>query len=150
MLIQGKSRLRGISVIEILMALAVVAIILSFATTTFGKAAHKKEVLVAAEGVDFSVRSARNVARGMETPVLMHFNTSPDDALHSISFSLPDRAASATAESPLQDFVLPADIHLSVSQAVIRFDGRGLLEAPLNIELVSTLDASASETLFFQ
>ena len=150
MQIQQRTRLRGISVVEVLLALAVVAVVLSFASNSFGKAAHKKEVLVAAEGVDFSVRTARSIARDLETSVLMHFNTGPGEKLHSISFSLPDRVAFTTTENMLQDFVLPEDIHLAVSQTSIRFDGRGLLEAPINIAVVSTRDAAATESLFFQ
>jgi len=147
---QSKSKLQGISVVEVLIALAVLAIVLSFASTTFSNAALKKELQMAAEGVDFTLRNARSLARETGSSVLTHFNMGTDKSEHSITYSLPNRLNSANTGPEHGDFILPADIRMYTSQSDLRFDGRGLLDSPVEIELVSTQDATIKEILFFE
>jgi len=145
-----KSRDRGISVLEILIALAVLAVIFSFASASFSHAANSKELMVAAEEVQFSVQGARSMARELETDVVMHLNSGGLHAPDSITFSFPSRKKSLKSDGLLQEFVFPSDIRLASNNANIHFDHRGLVETPVELVLISTLSESLKENLLIQ
>jgi Tfp pilus assembly protein FimT len=146
------SRIRssGISVLEILIALAVVAVIISFVATSFGTITNKAELQATVEGVNFSIQSARNTARELETDVIMHLKTGQTEEHDSISFSLPGRNAELGPSGLLPEFQLPADIRLVADEASIHFDYRGLVETPVRLLLVSNADENVNERLLIQ
>lgn len=139
------SKIRGITLVEVLIVLGMMAVILTFFANSFTRATNKADLLVAAEGVNFSVQSARNMARQLETEVIMHLNTATSGENHSIDFSYPDRNEALNSGNLLQEFVLPADIHLMTDESAIHFDARGLVEKPTDLLLISQTEESMQE-----
>jgi len=123
------------------------AVILTFFANSFTRATHKADLLVAVEGVNFSVQSARSMARQLETEVIMHLNTATKGENHSIEFSYPKRNKALNSENLLQEFVLPADIQLITDESVIQFDSRGLVDKPTSLLLISQSDESMQESV---
>jgi Tfp pilus assembly protein FimT len=145
-----RNRSHGISVLEILIALGVLAVIISFVSTSFGTITDKAELKATVEEVNFSIQSARNTARKLETDVIMHLKTGQPEEHDSISFSLPSRNADLGPSGLLPEFQLPADIHLVADEASIHFDSRGLVETPVRLLLVSNADENVNERLLVQ
>jgi len=141
------TRVRGITAVEILIVLGMLAVIMTFFANSFTRATNKADLLVAVEGVNFSVQSARNVARELETEVLMHLDTAKKGENHSIKFSYPDRNEALGSGSLPQEFVLPADIKLVTDESVISFDERGLVEKPTSLLLISQSEQSVQESV---
>jgi Tfp pilus assembly protein FimT len=146
----ARTRSRGISVLEILIALAVLTIIFSFASTSFSHATDRAELMATVEGVDFSIQGARSTARELETDVIMHLEMDHDAKQHSISFSLPNRNAELGPSTLLQEFQLPPDIRIVADESSIHFDNRGLVETPVKLLLVSNADENVNERLLIQ
>lgn len=144
------TKIRGITAVEILIVLGMMAVIMTFFANSFTRATNKADLLVAVEGVNFSVRSARNMARELETEVFMHLNTAKKDENHSIKFSYPNRNESLSSANLLQEFVLPADIKLVTDESVISFDARGLVEKPTSLLLISQSEESMQESVLVQ
>ncbi len=146
----SRIRSNGISVLEILVALAVLAVIISFVSTSFGTISNKAELYATVEGVNFSIQSARNTARELETDVIMHLETGRHEKQDSISFSLPGRNAELGPSELLPEFQLPADIRLVADEASIHIDSRGLVETPVRLLLVSNADENVNERVLIQ
>lgn len=144
------ARDNGISIVEILVALAVVAVIASFASTSFSNSSNRAELQATLEGVSFSIQSARSTARTLETEVVMHLETDPHSAQHSITFSFPHRNAELGSSNLPQEFQFPTDILLVADESSIRFDSRGLVAVPVQLQLVSKTDERLSESVLIQ
>ena len=142
----GKTILpRGITLIEILMVLALLAILLSFAMPSASGTFSKAEMKSTLENVQYSLQVARKTARMTETSVSMNISPSGQDATQTITFSAPGKSG-ANSKLHIQDFSLPADIMLISDQESFIFDERGLVENPGRILLVSKMDESATLT----
>jgi Tfp pilus assembly protein FimT len=141
---------RGISVLEILIALGVLGVIFSFASTSFSHASNRAEVQATVEEVKFSIQGARSTARELDTDVVMHLQTGPHETQNLISFSLPNRNAELGSSNLLQDYQLPADVRLVTYESAVHFDRRGLIAAPVELKLVSSIDENLSETILIE
>jgi len=141
------SNIRGITAVEILIVLGMLAVIMTFFANSFTRTTSQADLLIAVEGVNFSVQSARNTARELETEVLMHLNTGQAGGSHSIGFSYPNRNEALSSENLLQEFVLPADIRMMADDPVIAFDARGLVEKPTSLLLVSQSAEAMKESV---
>ena len=137
------SRERGVTLVEILMVIALLVVILSFAIPTMGSAAAKAEMQAAVENVTHSVEAARNVARLGESRVELTFKTYAGEPSQTLSFVRDN--AKRTTEIP--DYQLPDDIELVSDQPSFVFDGRGLVEIPGTITLVARSDDSVTATV---
>jgi len=146
----ARFRARGISIVEILIAVAVLAVIVSFASTSFSNASHKAELQAAVEGVNFSIQSARSTARVLETDVLMHLEANPDAGLQSITFSFPNRNTELGTNALPQEFQFPADIFLVADESSVHFDSRGIVATPMQLRLVSRTDERINESVLVQ
>jgi len=144
----GNTRSKGISIVEVLIALGVLAIFLSFATPALRGASAKAELRAAVENLEFSIRTARYTARQFERDVLLNLNTDPLAERHSVSFTFPDGNAGFT--SPLQDFQFSPEIRLVSDTSSIRFDRRGMLKLPVQVALVSRQDADVNQVLMIE
>jgi Tfp pilus assembly protein FimT len=146
----ANTRSHGISVVEILIALAVLTVIVAFASSSFSNATDRAELQATVEGVNFSVQSARSTARRLETEVILHLNADPNATHHSISFSVPGKNAELSSSSMLQEFQFPSDIRLESDEPTIQFDSRGMVDTPVRLLLVSTADENVSERLLIE
>ncbi|MFC1690096.1 Tfp pilus assembly protein FimT/FimU [Pseudomonadota bacterium] len=140
------SNSKGISLIEILLGLAVLVILLSFAMPSASGAAIKAEMSVAVENIQHSIQAARQTARVNEMSIAMNISTDNDTAsAQVISFSAthPKKAR----QVQIQDFNMPPEIMIVSDQASYQFDERGLVENPGAILLVSTVDETVTSTV---
>jgi len=141
------SKMRGITAVEILIVLGMMAVIMTFFANSFTRTTNRADLLLAVESVTFLAQSARNTARELETDVLMNVNTGVDGASSSIDFSYPNRSESLGSGNLLQEFVLPADIRLLTDESVIHFDARGLVVNPTSLLLISQMEESVQESV---
>jgi len=141
-------RSKGISLVEILIALGMLVVILSFAAPALQGASAKAELRAAVENLEFSIRTARYKARQYEREVLMHLDTDPLSDRHSVSFAIQgDKAGFA---SSLQDFQFSPGIRLVSDSPSVLFDSRGMLQLPVQVVLVSREDADISQILMIE
>jgi prepilin-type N-terminal cleavage/methylation domain-containing protein len=148
MLTTAKHRSRGLSLVEILIALGVLVVLISFATPALTTATAKTDLRVAAENLEFSVRMARNTARQLETDVVMNLNTDPLKERHSVTFTFP--ASKAKPSSQLQDFQFSPEIRMVSDKLFVRFDSKGMLDIPATVVLVSSRNDDFSQTLVIE
>lgn len=140
------SNSKGITLVEILMGVAVLVILLSFAMPSASGAAAKAEMSAAVENVRYSIHAARQTARINEAAIAMHISAGEDPSdLQTISFSSAGRKKMAAVE--IQDFNLPAEILIVSDRESFTFDERGLVENPGTILLVSTVDDSITSSI---
>lgn len=148
MLKTAKNRSRGISIVEILIAAAVLVVLISFATTAQRTATAKTELRAAAENLEFSVRAARMTARQFETDIIMNINTDPLMERHSVTFTFPP--SKARLSSQLQDFLFSPEIRLVSDAPFVRFDGKGMPQIPATVVLVSSRNDDFSQELVIE
>jgi len=148
--ITAKTRSRGITLIEILIALGVLVVFLSFATPALQGASAKTELRAATENLEFSVHSARTMARQLETDVVMQLHNDESLQRHSVSFSFPSGHAGLNSSSVLQDFQFSPGIRLVSDTPSVHFDSRGIPELPAQILLVSSQDDEINHTILIQ
>lgn len=140
--ISTRSRARGITLVEILVVIAMLLILASFAVPSMSNATAKSELKATVENVEYSIQAARNTARMNETPVALQF-TDANAGTQTISFQ-----AKGSGKLPgMQDYLLPESIQLVSDQGGFEFDSRGLVENPGTIILVSTADESVTSTI---
>ncbi len=146
---QSIARSRGITAIEILMVLSLVAILISFAIPSVNGAAARAEMKAATEHLEFSVDSARKAARISGQPVSLHIRRLEDDS-RMIGFSTMDSQGDSRGidfAADLPEYRLPGDIRLESDRETYRFDARGLVEKPGQLILVSVADESITSVV---
>ena len=140
--ISTRSRARGITLVEILVVVAVLLILASFAVPSMSNATVKAELTATVENVEYSIQAARNIARMNETPITVQFDQA-GAGTQTISFR-----AKGSANTPgIQDYLLPEGIQLVSGQGGFEFDSRGLVEIPGTIILVAKADESITSTI---
>jgi Tfp pilus assembly protein FimT len=141
-----KSKIKGITLIEILLVLGLLAILLSFAVPSVSGAVSKAEMKSTLENIQYSLQVARRTARVTETEVSMHISPAGQEATQTITFSSPGKGG-ASNHLQIQDFTLPAEFALITDHDSFIFDQRGLVEEPGRILLVSKGDESVTSTI---
>jgi prepilin-type N-terminal cleavage/methylation domain-containing protein len=141
-----RTRERGITLVEILIAISVLVILVAFALPSAGTAAARAEMKAALENLEYSVGTARNVARLTESSISLHIETSPGDASPLIRFSGQD-GRRAKSSPDIQEYQLPESIQLVADRDHFVFDPRGLVDEPGRILLVSVIDDELRATL---
>jgi Tfp pilus assembly protein FimT len=140
----------GITLLEVLIALGLLVVLLSFATPSLSGATARAELKAATENVDLNIRMARNTARQMNTDVIMHLETSHSARHHSISYSVPGRQKDIAAVTTLMDYQFPESVRIVAGQTDIRFDSHGLVEPPVQLMLISLLDDDVNKRILIE
>jgi type II secretory pathway pseudopilin PulG len=138
----SKHRCQGITLIEILLILGFLVIISSFAATTMSGATARADMRVASENLQYSIRIARNTARMTESKVTMNISEDVAGQVQRITFSVSGAGLKALGQPGLQEDRLPEDIRLVSDYRSYEFDGRGIVQNPGVITLVSKTDKS--------
>lgn len=139
----SKIRYQGVTLIEILLILGLLVIITSFAAPSMGSATARADMRAASENLQFSIRSARNTARMTESKVTMNIlETGPGGQGQKITFSVSGPGLKALSLAGLQEDFLPVDIKLVSDYSSYVFDGRGIVQNPGVITLISRTDES--------
>ncbi len=141
---------RGITILEILIALGVLVVILSFATPSLSNATAKAELKAAVENMEYSIHIARSTARQMNTDVIMHFDNDRKSRNHSIWYTIPARQSADNGEVMLQPYQFSESIRLVTNETKVRFDFRGAVETPVQLVLVAQQDADVTQRLLIQ
>ncbi len=139
------TRSRGFSMIEILIALGVLVVFLSFAAPSVSQATAKADLRAAAENMQFSIGMAKTTARQLETAVVMQFNTDPNGERHSVTYSFPAKNVMPGSASQLQDVQFPPQIRLVSDAPSVQFDRRGMVRSSVQVVLVSSQDDNLSQ-----
>jgi type II secretory pathway pseudopilin PulG len=141
--IKFKNNCRGITLIEILLILGFLVIITSFAAPLFSNASARAEMRVASENLQYSIRIARNTARMTESKVTMNILEEGQGGQgQRITFSVSGPGRKAHGQPGLQEDRLPENIKLVSDYRSFEFDGRGIVQHPGVITLVSRTDDS--------
>lgn len=132
------ARSKGITLIETLLGIGLLMVTLSFAVPSFSNATARAELRAAAENMEYSIRSARHLARLTETPVSMNVGGTETPAV--ISFTARAKRPVRDAAGGLQPFTLPSEIQIDSTANAYVFDNRGLAENPGVITLIHRSD----------
>jgi type II secretory pathway pseudopilin PulG len=127
------SRSRGVTVVEILLVISVLIILLTFAMPGIDRATARAEMKAAAENVQYSIDTARRLARGTESSVVLRAESAGDAGGQRVRLTGPSVGATMGA----QDYRLPETIRLVPDGAVFTFDERGLVQNPGKLTLMS-------------
>ncbi len=145
----SKNRCQGVTLIEILLILGLAVIIASFAAPSFSSATARANMRIAGENLQYSIRIARNTARMTESKVTMNIlqegpgtEGGQDGKRQRITFTVSGPGLKATGQPGLQEDLLPVDIKLVSDYTSYEFDGRGIVQNPGVITLVSRTDES--------
>jgi type II secretory pathway pseudopilin PulG len=141
--IQTRARAQGITLVEILLAVGLLIILVGFALPSAGSATARAEMKAALENLEYSIGTARNVARMSGSSVSLAFVSTPGAPAQKITFSTQTRKGAPE----IPDYLLPESIELVSSQDGFVFDQRGLVEQPGRILLVSRSDDAVTSTL---
>ena len=132
---------RGVTLIEIMLMVSLGLIIASFALPSMSNATARADMRVASEKMQYSIRIARSTEIMTESKVTMNIEEQGEGGQRiTFSVSRPDLKASDQPE--LQADRLPEDILLMSDQMSYEFDGRGIVQNPGLITLVSSKDES--------
>jgi type II secretory pathway pseudopilin PulG len=140
------TRARGITLVEILLVISVLAIITAFALPAADTAAARAELKAAAENLEYSVGTARNVARLTESSISVDIEPSTGNEPQTISFSYPGQNPGKRGPD-IQSYRLPEGIELISDLDRFVFDPRGMVEQPGKIQLVSRADREINSAL---
>jgi len=141
-----RARARGITLVEILLVIGLLVLLAGFALPSFGTASAKAEMKAALENLEYSVGTARNVARLTESSISLDIVEAPGTSSQRITFSQSGRGAGEGGPN-IPDYLLPESIEMVSDQQRFVFDARGLVDQPGRITLVSRADDSVRTEL---
>jgi len=141
-----KARARGITLVEILLVIGLLVLLAGFALPSFGTASARAEMKAALENLEYSIGTARNVARLTESSVNVDIIEAPGTASQRITFSQSRRNGGEGGPN-IPDYLLPESIEVVSDQQRFVFDSRGLVDQPGRIMLVSRADDSVTTEL---
>ena len=137
----SKNRCRGVTLIEIMLMVGLGIIIASFALPSLSSATARADMRVASENMQYSIRMARSTAIMTESKVTMNIEERGEGGQR-ITFSV-----SGSVQPELQEDRLPEHISLMSDHMSYEFDGRGIVQNPGLITLVSSEDESLMTSL---
>jgi len=140
------ARARGITLVEILLALSVLIILVAFALPAAGTATARADLEAALENLDYSVGTARNVARLTESSISIRIEPTSGTEAQVITFSQAGEASGKQLPD-IPQYRLPESVQLVSDQERYVFNSRGLVESPGRILLVSRADDEITATL---
>jgi len=143
------ARARGITLIEILLAISVLAILVGFALPAASNATAKAEIKAALENLQYSFDTARKVARMTESSVIVVIASPTGGTSQKITFAGPD-SSSRHSGPDIPEYVLPPEVLLESEQDRFVFDRRGLVEQPGIIRLASRNDETINSELYIE
>jgi len=144
-----EARARGITLIEILLALSVLAILVAFALPSAGNATARAEMKAVFENLQYSFDTARKVARLTESSVIVIIESPAEEARQAIRFE--GSGSSGRHSGPdIPDYVLPSEVLLESAHDRFVFDRRGLVEQPGIIRLASRTNEDIGFELYIE
>ena len=124
----------GITIIEVLVVLAVIAITVGIATGSTKDLAYRADLRVATEMIQQSVRMARNRARMEEKDMQLMFTDVDEYDQVRIELNSPSERY---AQPILEDIRLPPGIMIMSPDRQFSFNSRGVLDEPGTITIAA-------------
>jgi len=131
---------KGLTAIELLIIISIVALVVTFAAPMIKTLSFKSEFEQAIEITEASVEQARWTARFYKTEVILQLETGENQKQHSIKLSVPQMQKDLVLNEVKEEFPLPIGIQLVSDDTTIRFDPTGQVVLPAHI-LVSSSHA---------
>jgi Tfp pilus assembly protein FimT len=138
---------KGLSLIEVLVLLAVLAVLLAFADPMLRDNSARLTIKEATVQVALALHNARNSARSGNTPVTVVISTNPSH--NTLLFAYPKDGSGGTVPS-LPPVTLPAGILVSSDTAAVTFDPHGTVSAGGSIRLSSSPDTDFYATVMLK
>jgi type II secretory pathway pseudopilin PulG len=145
-IVRQRLRARGITLVEILIVISLLVILVAFALPSAGNASARAEMKAALENLEYSVGTARNVARLTESSISLNIESLPGRGAQTITFSNPAQVPGKGGPD-IPDYRLPEGILLVSDRDHFVFDARGLVEHSGKIQLVSRADEEITSEL---
>ncbi len=140
---------RGFTLIELIIALAVLAIMLAIAVPSMQNVMARSDIKEATDVVTQAFRSAKQTARISNFSVTVTLTT--NGSANNISFLFPDGTNMAESGRVLPPIQLPEKISVSGDTVVFTYSPMGMISAtgtiPATITLVSTLNNEHASTV---
>ena len=89
----SRARSQGVTLVEILLVIGLLVLLAGFALPSFGTATARAEMKAALENLEYSIGTARNVARLTEASVSLNIVEVPGEVNQKITFSHPANGA---------------------------------------------------------
>lgn len=134
-----KTPARGVTVIEVLIMISVIAVLIVFAAPMVGSAFSTTEVDEAVRITEKSVREARALARLYRTDVYVKIESS-DNRAPSITVSMPSRHQHVDVGQRNEEFALPGQVQVLSGDALLQFNAEGEVDLPAMVMLASRVD----------
>jgi len=136
---------RGFTLIELVIALAVLAIMLALAAPSMRNIAARADIKEATDVVVQALRSAKHSARLSNCSVTVTLTT--NGSANNISFLFPDGSNTAENGLSLLPIELPEKISVSAATTTFTYNPMGMINATGTITLASTLNNQQASTI---
>jgi len=140
MIRKGIAPAKGLTAIELLIVISIVALLVAFAAPMIKTMSPKSEFEQAIEITEASVEQARWTARFYKAEVLLSLENDENQKQHSITLSVPQMQKDLVLNEVKEEFPLPNGIQIISDETIIRFNPAGEVELPAYI-LVSSSQA---------
>ncbi len=141
-----KNKQYGMTLIELLLALGIAAILVVMAVPTVTHAFARSNVRAATENVVQALRLAKNTARAASTTVTVTFTA--NQGSNTITFAFPDGSNILAGSITLEPVQLPTRITLVADDnTTFQFDSMGMVDNLGALIVTSTLNTSFTRTI---
>ena len=146
----SRTRQRGFTAIEALIAASAVMVLVVFTIPMLGHRTARSEVNTAVEILQASIVNARQTARIYQTDVVLNVQTGLDDSSILSYLVRPPQQSEQTIDFQAKNYLMPAGVRLTTDRDIIRFNASGLVVPPAQLVLVSTADENIREQILLE
>lgn len=139
----------GLTAIELLIVLSIIAMLAVFGVPMLQATAWKSELDQAAETTEDTVHKARTMARLYKTPVAVRIEEG-GDAPPTITLTMPRKGQGTDVGNIREETTLPNAVRLQSGKLVMEFDAHGEIDFPTTLTLVSAHDPKDALKLSIQ
>ena len=140
-----KKRHSGMTLVELMITIALAAILITLALPGFTQAFARSQVRGATENVVQAIRLAKNTARAASTNVTVTFTT--DSGNNAITFTFPDGSNKLLDSITLEPVELPANVSVAGDTTDFTFNSMGMTNATGALVITSIIDANFTRTV---
>ena len=145
-----RTRQRGFTAIEALIAASAVVVLVVFTIPMLGHRTARSELNSAVEILQASIANARQTARIYQTDVVLSVQTGLDDSSTLSYLVRPPQQSEQTIDFQAKNYLMPAGVRLTTDRDIIRFNASGVVVPPAQLVLVSTADEDIREQILLE
>jgi prepilin-type N-terminal cleavage/methylation domain-containing protein len=140
---------QGITAIELLIVISVLAILVVFAAPVVSSAFWTSEVDEAVKVAEKSVREARTLARLYQTNVVVRIESDKGQR-PSITVTVPSRHKAIDVGEVRDEVALPGDVEVLGGDVMVQFNPAGEVDLPAMVMLASRADQRQAQKLIIE